>query len=174
MGRSRIAFVCDESNFHLGECVRGYPVLTYRDIGLSPGTADRSVVRHAREHGAIIISRNRGHFREEMLKAAQASGAYHCHEGCGLLLVADEINDFHFERITKQLVIIDPRTTRRIPISWEHVFDLNLEVHICADHSVVVRLLPRCARCIGEHADCQECNAAGINEFYASAETGAA
>ena len=161
MGRLRrtIAFVADECNGDLAASIRAYPVLSYRDIGLERGATDPKLIEHARNHGAIIITRNKRHFRRFMREAAERSTVDECFEGSGLITVPDDMPRFHFERLTRELNL------NNVPIGWTDVLHLNLEVRLYHDAPAVVTLLPRCPKCVRDHGDCEACLTLGIADL---------
>jgi hypothetical protein len=151
-------FIADECNFGLSEYIRGYPVLSYSDIGLQRGATDAKLVEHAGHHGVIIISRNKAHMRQEMARASERSNTDACYEGAGLVSVPDELVRFDFRTITKTMRF------RGRPVEWADVCDVNLEVIVHRDVAKPpeVRLLPRCPKCIKIHEDCRRCINLGI------------
>ena len=120
--------------------MRRYRVLTYRDVGLTLNTRvpDRTVVRHAREHGAIIVSRNRYDFCTEMQRAAKDSDAYVCRQGFGLVLVSEGLEAFHFERVTKELALDNPPGTSAY--AWTRIPNQATYLPRCAN-SVTTRVV---------------------------------
>lgn len=55
-GANAQSFVVDECNLDLAEFIRGYPVLSYRDLGLERGASDEKLVEHAGYRGVVIVS----------------------------------------------------------------------------------------------------------------------
>lgn len=115
-------FVVDECDLDLAEFIRGYPIYTYKDIGLEHGASDQKFVEHANYHGAIIVSRNKRDFRKEMRLAADRSTLSECFEGAGLVMVPDGLECFDFRAISRNLLYRDQRVT------WVDVYQINLEV----------------------------------------------
>ena len=157
-GANAQSFVVDECNLDLAEFIRGYPVLSYRDLGLERGASDEKLVEHAGYRGAIIVSRNKRDFRHEMRRAAERSTLADCYEGAGLVSVPDDLPRFNFKTITRTMRF------RGRPVSWEDVCDVNFEVvvHRDADHPPEIRLLPRCPKCLKNHEDCERCHRLGL------------
>ncbi len=152
------AFVVDECNLDLAAFIQGYPIRTYRDIGLERGASDQKLVEHANYYGAIIVSRNKRDFRKEMRLAAARSNLAECYEGAGLVTVPDGLERIDFKSITRNLRFNSHRVT------WEDVYQVNLEVRI---HRTIgtapeVTLLPRCIKCLRDHEDCDVCASLGI------------
>ncbi|HTU69542.1 MAG TPA: hypothetical protein VMF11_04400 [Candidatus Baltobacteraceae bacterium] len=164
--KQTVAFLPDEDSLGLGRSIRGYPVLTYREVGLSRGASDIKVEEHGRRHNAIVLSRNRRDFRRVMRDIARVSTsgecqAMRCKEGGGLVTVDPRLKSFNFARVSKSLVLGGQR------IDWDDVFVLNLRVHIGADERVTVTLLPRCERCLRLHSfECERCDQIGIVTLY--------
>jgi hypothetical protein len=125
-------FIADECNFGLSEYIRGYPVLSYSDIGLQRGATDAKLVEHAGHHGVIIISRNKAHMRQEMARASERSNTDACYEGRPVEWA--DVCDVNLEVIVHRDVAKPPE----------------------------VRLLPRCPKCIKIHEDCRRCINLGI------------
>jgi hypothetical protein len=161
-----IAFLPDETDAGLGSSVRHYPVLTYADVGLATGAPDAKVAEHAREHRAIVMTRNKYDFRLAMQDFAKRSTggdcqAMHCHEGGGLVTVNEAVTDFNFERVTRKLLLDG------MLVEWDDVFFLNLRVHIDPEERVTVSILPLCERCFRSHTpDCARCKELRILELY--------
>jgi hypothetical protein len=66
---------------------------------------------------------------------------------------------FHFERLTRELNL------NGVPIGWFDVLHLNLECRLYHDGPPVVTLLPRCPKCVLDHADCEACLSLGIADL---------
>jgi len=155
--RDLVPFLLDENSIGFAACIRRHRVLTFADVGLEYGAPDHKVVEHARDHGAIVLTRDRDDFRSAMLDAANTSSAgdcqaMDCHEGGGLVTIGKAVQSFHFGRVTRAL------TLSGLPITWDDVFFLNLRVHIAPRDRVMVELLPQCHRCLARHTpDCERC-----------------
>ena len=166
MTKHLVAFLPDEDSFGLGKSIRDHAVLSYRDVGLARGASDRKVEEHARAHRAIVLSKNRRDFRRVMRDVADSSTrgdckAMRCKEGGGLVTVDPRLKVFNFYRVTRALKL------GQRSIDWEDVYLLNLRVHIAADESVTVTLLPRCERCLRTHSfECERCEHLGIIALY--------
>jgi hypothetical protein len=52
-------FVCDEDSQHLASSIRHYSVVSLSEIGITigRGSPDDAVLRHAREAGRVLITR---------------------------------------------------------------------------------------------------------------------
>lgn len=169
MGRnSGLAFLPDEDSLVFRSYVRDYRVLEYREVGLARGAPDHRVVEHARDHNAIVITRNKRDFLKVMRDAAVLSShgdckAMRCHEGGGLVTVHASLNAFHFRRVSQQLYLGGEK------ISWGEVYLLNLRVNIDAQQRVTVSVLPVCSDCLRRHTDgCERCADLRIMDLYAS------
>lgn len=159
-------FLPDECCTVLGNSVRAFRVFSYSDVGLGRGSKDPKVLEHARDHGAIVITRNSSDFANAAKAAARDSTegeckAMRCQDGVGLVTVHDHLTAFHFKNVSKALRLGEHS------IDWEDVFMLNLWVHIDSQQRVDVRLLPRCLRCMHEHvAECPRCTMLGVADLY--------
>ena len=161
-----IAFLPDEDSYGLGESIRHYRVLNYEDVGLARGASDKLVARHAKDHRAIVLTRNVRDFLLVMRDEAKLSShgecqAMRCHEGGGLLTGHRTLRRFNFERITRQLEL------NGHPIDWYEVYFLNLRVHIDEKQNARVQILPVCERCLHMHThECERCAELRILELY--------
>jgi len=162
-----IAFLPDEDSFCFAESIRRYAVRTYEDVGLARGAVDAKVVEHAKDHDAIVLTRNIRDFLAAMRDAAALSShgdcrAMRCHEGGGLVTLHSSLTSFNFERVTRGLRL------GQHPIDWEEVYFLNLRVHIDPQERVTVSILPVCTRCLVLHIDgCDRCAELGMMDLYA-------
>ena len=68
-----VAFLPDEDSLGLGGSIRHYAVLSYEDVGLSRGAPDQTVARHAKDHHAIVLTRNVRDFMLVMRDEAELS-----------------------------------------------------------------------------------------------------
>jgi hypothetical protein len=159
-------FLPDETDSSLRDSIRHYPVLRYSDVGLARGARDPKVAEHARDHGAIVMTRNAYDFRVALRDFAERSTrgdckAMHCHEGGGLVTVNGAVPSFNFARVTRKLLLDGTL------ITWEEVFLLNLRVHIDPSEKVTISILPQCERCLRSHApECPRCAALRILDLY--------
>lgn len=81
-------FLADECCTVLGASVRGFKVFTYSDVGLGRGTKDPKVLEHARDHGAIVITRNGSDFAQ-LRKLPRASQPRVNARQCGARMASD-------------------------------------------------------------------------------------
>jgi hypothetical protein len=134
------------------------------------GAPDKLVVRHARDHRAIVLTRNVRDYLLVMRDEANLSShgdckAMRCHEGGGVLTVHHTLKRFRFERITRQLEL------NGRPIEWDEVHLLNLRVHIDESRRANVRILPVYERCLRMHThECKRCDELGMLDLYLTQE----
>jgi hypothetical protein len=163
-----VAFLPDETDLALGDSIRHHAVLSYSDVGLTPGASDSKVAEHARDHRAIVMTRNKYDFRVAMQQLARQSTegdcqAMHCHEGGGLVTVRESVTRFNFERVTRKLLLAGSK------VDWDDIYFLNIRVHIGPDEDVTLSLLPSCQRCLRLHTpECDRCKELRIEQLYAA------
>ena len=145
-------FVCDEDCEVLEKSVpRRFGLRSLEEIGISKGTDDAVVIRHARENGVIIITKNEVDFEQAMWAAPSACNSQKCRCGCGLVTVSANLQTIPFERMTKGLSV------GGFPITWLDVFEANLQVSVRADESFEVTRFPICKWETERHLDCEGC-----------------
>ena len=146
------AFVCDEDCGNLASSIpRRFGLMSLEEIGISPRTADQVIVKHARNFGCIIITRNEVDFEQAMRAAPLSCNSQYCQCGCGLVTVSARLPELPFELITRSLSI------NGIPIDWDIVFAANLQVSVRANGTADVTRLPMCSWERSRHADCEPC-----------------
>jgi hypothetical protein len=145
-------FVCDEDSEGLDESIpRRFGLAILLDIGISEGSPDAAVIRHARKHGYIIITKNEVDFEQAMRAAPASCNSQDCRCGCGLITVNASIRRLPFEKMTREM------TLGGIKVDWEDVFDSNLQVSVRRDGSFEVTRLPMCRWEVEKRSGCSSC-----------------
>jgi hypothetical protein len=145
-------FVCDEDCENLGESIpRRFGLAILLDIGISEGSADSAVIRHARKHGYIIITKNEVDYEQEMRAAPASCYSQDCRCGGGLITVHGSLRRLPFENMTRDLALGD------IKLEWEDVFESNLQVSVRRDCSLEVTRLPMCRWEVERRSACASC-----------------